>query len=202
MLRRPVGWSVSQTLQVCTSEWLFVSTYTFLGLQGTIARLSARLESSIANEGTLKQRLQHLEAHFGHQQSHAKAALPAHDLGRQSHGEQPMTVEAATGASTPLLLGVAAQQQEVQLDNHTQPGLTRQASQTSQQQQQQQQSPEDRPSAGAHAERSRPSANVTGSDIQQGTISRLGRELQAAKATLARDQAELEELRRHDLNAS
>ena len=163
-------------------------------LQGTIARLSARLESSIAKESILKQRLHQLEASQSNQQPASHAARTAQDLGRQGWAGQLLPLRAAASRDS-LVPGDTAAQQCVQHEGCVQ---TQRAV-----------NPQGQTSHGSQHQSDKDhlmdTQDIAGTSItiakepklQQEVIDRLEGELQDVKACLAREQAELEELRRY-----
>ena len=160
----------------------------YLFLQGTIARLSARLESSIANEGILKQRLHQLEGSSSSQQPGAQAAHSAQEWGRQPWAGQLPPLQAAASRDSPMVDNIAAQQSG-QHQSRVQHRIDRQGSHGSHCQSEER-SPLETQDINTSA------MNSKGPDVQQETVDRLEAELQAVKASLAREHAELEELRR------
>ena len=163
-----------------------------LFLQGTIARLSARLESSIAKEGILKQRLHQLEVSQSNQQPASHAACTAQDLGRQTWAGQLLPLRPAASRDS-LVPGDTAAQQCVQHEGCVQtqraPIPQRQTSRGSQHQSDNGRLMDTQDIAGTSPTTAKEPM------LQQEVIDRLEGELQAVKACLARDQAELEELR-------
>lgn len=152
-------------------------------MQGTIARLSARLESSIAKEKFLKQRLYQLQDISSHQQSASRAEAPAPIVDWQPNAAQHLNSKAAAGTSSPLE-GDPATQQGVKSD----PAAAQLQASSKEQQQQQ------KPGADSaiHAELDLRSASLKGQDAQQAKIDALEAELRIVKASMPADERETE----------
>ena len=138
-------------------------------VQGTIARLSARLESSLAKEAALKQRLQQLQASASRQLSASSTGLPSQ------------------GSLTP---SQQAPQLRPQQESHLQKPIV------SQPEQQQQQEQGFRPASAGHAAGSRGSVSTEGQTGRQEASSALEQELRDVRVSLARAESELRDLRR------
>ena len=138
-------------------------------VQGTIARLSARLESSLAKEAALKQRLQQLQASASRQLS-------------------------ASSTGVPSLGSVTSSQQAPQ--SHPQQEPRPQKLIVSQPEQQQQQEQGVRPASAGHAAGRRGSLSTEGQTRRQEASSALEQELGAVKVSLATAESELRDLRR------
>ena len=141
-------------------------------MQGTIARLSARLEGSIAKEAALKQRLQQLQASASRQLSASSTGMPSQ------------------GSVTPS-------QQAPQLHPQQEPRLQKLIASQPEQQQQQEQG--FHPASASHAAGSRGSASTEGQTGRQEASSASEQELKDARMSLARAESELKDLRRSAL---
>ena len=153
----------------CVNEDGALKAKAIFWVQGTIARLSARLEGSLAKEAALKQRLQQLQASASRQLSASSTGLPS--LGSVT-SSQP------------------APQSHPEHVPHVQELI---ASQPEQQQQQEQGF---RPSSAGHAAGRRSSVSTEGKTGRQEASSALEQELGAVKVSLARAESELRVLRR------